>query len=198
MDYLLLPLPVGEGHEILPYLAARKGPEAADRLYPEMVEEAFRRLDPLPVVKRVLFSPPEAQVEVPWGWEAEPQADGPWGHRFATAFHEAFLEGANRVVALDPSSPWLDAHMVIQAMDALSGDLEMVVGPSGSGGIYLLGLRHEVPGLFEGLPEYGKDRIRSLVGRATELSIAPLILPRLPDAGSVPDRKPPRQRSARG
>jgi glycosyltransferase A (GT-A) superfamily protein (DUF2064 family) len=81
-------------------------------------------------------------------WRA--QAVGQLGERLAHAFARHFAEGARRVVLLAGDCPGVDRRLVAGAFAALSA-CDVVLGPTPSGGCYLLGLKAPQPALLRGL-----------------------------------------------
>ncbi|MHC4178097.1 MAG: TIGR04283 family arsenosugar biosynthesis glycosyltransferase [Planctomycetota bacterium] len=80
-----------------------------------------------------------------------PQGDGDLGERMVRAFSDAFRAGAGRAVIVGSDCPDLCAELVRTAFDRLV-DHDLVLGPATDGGYYLIGLRGEVPRLFENVP----------------------------------------------
>lgn len=69
------------------------------------------------------------------------------GERMAHFFKEAFEAGAKKVVLIGSDSPTLPASYLEEALEALEQN-EVVLGPSGDGGYYLIGLTRLWPELF--------------------------------------------------
>lgn len=101
----------------------------------------------------VVFAPADAADRfaglVPSGWTCEPQADGDLGDRL-TAFFAHHLPTGEAVIAVGADSPTLPVEYVGQAI-ALLDDADVVLGPACDGGYYLVGLRGELPPLFDGI-----------------------------------------------
>lgn len=101
----------------------------------------------------VVFAPADAADRfaglVPPGWSCESQADGDLGDRLA-AFFQRHLPTGEAVVAIGSDSPTLPIGYVGQAV-ALLGDADVVLGPACDGGYYLVGVRGELPPLFDGI-----------------------------------------------
>lgn len=114
------------------------------------------------------------------------QSSGDLGLRMAAAFRAAFLSGAQKVVIIGSDCPELDADLIRNAFDALDC-AEFVVGPACDGGYYLLGMKHFVPELFEGIPwstsSVAEETLRliRLIGKEYRL------LPRLSDIDEYDD-----------
>lgn len=86
-----------------------------------------------------------------------PQGDGDLGRRMARAFHESFQAGTTRVVIVGSDCPGVTPELVRTAFDRLSNH-DLVLGPAIDGGYYLLGLRSDIPQLFDDVP-WGTDEV---------------------------------------
>jgi len=132
-------------------LAQALGAEAACAAYGQLVQKLLGQLSPLKRVQ-LRFTPDDAREEIkPWqaaGWELQPQGKGDLGRRLQTAFEQAFMEGAGRVVVIGSDCPAVTTDDIRMAWDALQRD-DVVLGPARDGGYWLIGLHKEHPELFE-------------------------------------------------
>lgn len=110
------------------------------------------------------------------GWTYRPQASGDLGQRMSRAFRDAFREGVRETVIVGTDCPGMRADLARSAFDGLK-DHDVVLGPAVDGGYYLIGLRGEVPQLFDGIPWGTGDvfkRTLEVIGRlglsATQLA----------------------------
>jgi uncharacterized protein len=78
------------------------------------------------------------------------QSHGDLGRRLAEAFRQAFEGGASRVVVVGTDIPEIDATLMREAFKQLN-DSDTVIGPARDGGYYLLGMRKENAGVFNGV-----------------------------------------------
>jgi rSAM/selenodomain-associated transferase 1 len=78
----------------------------------------------------------------------EPQAEGDLGAKLAAAVAKHLPHGP--VVIIGSDAPTLPRAHLHQALDALM-DHDVVVGPAGDGGYYLVGARVPVPEIFAGI-----------------------------------------------
>lgn len=69
-----------------------------------------------------------------------PQGEMPFAQRIAASFAAAERIGATRLVMIGSDSPHMQSRLVDAAFDMLSGN-GAALGPSGEGGLYLIGLR---------------------------------------------------------
>ncbi len=95
------------------------------------------------------------------------QGTGDLGARMARAFHDNFQSEGGPAVLIGTDCPQLTLFHVQEAFEALKSN-DMVIGPSSDGGYYLIGLRREIPELFQSV-EWGKDEVlRETLDRARE------------------------------
>jgi rSAM/selenodomain-associated transferase 1 len=128
-------------------------PEHAAAVARAFLLDTLARLAPLPVRRVVVFSPRDAQEDfaalLPTGFDLVAQADGDLGARLEAFFACALASGAQRVVAVGTDSPTLPPEHVAQAF-RLVEDADVVLGPAGDGGYYLIGCRR-LPPVFAGI-----------------------------------------------
>lgn len=105
-----------------------------------------------------------------------PQGPGDLGQRLAYAF-ERLCDGRRPVMVVGSDCPGLSAERLREAVDAVSGDDEVAIGPTIDGGYYLIGLTRARPRLFEDVPwstervfEATMERIREAGLRARTLA----------------------------
>lgn len=114
------------------------------------------------------------------GLSFQHQGDGDLGVRMARAFRKAFQAGMRRVMIIGTDCPGLTAELLQQAFDALE-KTDLVLGPATDGGYYLVGLRRELPELFEEIP-WGTDEVLELTMRkASQIGLRPAFLESLDD-----------------
>jgi rSAM/selenodomain-associated transferase 1 len=135
-------------------LAAVMGPAAAAAAYRSLAETLFSRL-PTTADVELKFTPADAAAEIlPWirpKWRLSPQSAGGLGDRMSNAFADAFARGAKRVVIIGSDCPYLDSGDLDEAYNLLQ-DHDVVLGPAGDGGYWLIGLQRPQPSLFQSIP----------------------------------------------
>jgi len=142
----------------------------------------------------VWFSPPGAQRSVrTWlkGLRVSafaPQGDGGLGVRLSVAFRRHFREGARRVVVIGSDCPDVDRGSVTRAFAALDV-CDVVIGPAGDGGFYLLGLRAPAAGLFRGVAWSTDTVLDQTLANAGRLGLECSLLPTLRDVDTVSDAR---------
>jgi len=89
-------------------------------------------------------------------WQVEPQCEGDLGARMKHYFTSAFAAGAQRVVLLGADSPNVPLAYINTAFERLATQ-QLVLGPTGDGGYYLIGARRtadapSIPPVFDEMP----------------------------------------------
>ncbi|MGE4066962.1 MAG: TIGR04282 family arsenosugar biosynthesis glycosyltransferase [Vicinamibacterales bacterium] len=81
-----------------------------------------------------------------------PQRGGDLGERMHAALADAVASGAASAILIGSDLPTLPPSRVAEAFAALDGGADIVLGPTGDGGYYLVGLREPRPGVFADVP----------------------------------------------
>ncbi|HUT93907.1 MAG TPA: TIGR04283 family arsenosugar biosynthesis glycosyltransferase [Thermoguttaceae bacterium] len=115
-----------------------------------------------------------------------PQGPGDLGSRMAHAVQEAFQGGAQRVVVVGTDCPEITLDVVTDAFDRLAS-CDVVLGPAGDGGYYLIGLQREVPELLTSMPWGTEHVFHETVRRAKELSLSVSCIQTLADVDRPED-----------
>lgn len=146
-------------HEVKTRLARFLTPQEALRLHEAMLLDQLRFMEGLAGADRaceVCLDRPllpggplnDAGRELP----RTLQGDGDLGARMHRAQLRAFADGAHRVAILGADAPTVPRALVEDAFARLAGGADAVVIPAVDGGYVLVGARHPVPALFEGIP----------------------------------------------
>ncbi|HEY2954109.1 MAG TPA: TIGR04282 family arsenosugar biosynthesis glycosyltransferase [Candidatus Eisenbacteria bacterium] len=93
----------------------------------------------------------------PPGFGVRDQRGVDLGERLERAFGDLLKESGDRAVILGGDCPALEAPALDQAFDALERH-DLVLGPAGDGGYYLVGLARKAPELFRGI-EWSTPRV---------------------------------------
>jgi hypothetical protein len=80
----------------------------------------------------------------------------------------------------------LDAPLLEQAFNALQQQ-DLVLGPAVDGGYYLIGLRQDVPQLFQDIAWSTSQVLAQTINRARPLGLAIALLPQLRDMDTPAD-----------
>ena len=165
-------------------------PEAAARVARGCLEISIRRFVPAVPAPFTLFvegtSDAEllelaASVRVP----IVPQAGADLGARLRAAFAALRAGGADATIAVGSDSPTLDPARIREAVVALESH-QAVLGPAEDGGYYLIGVRGDAPGMFEGIPWSTSDVARRTLERAADLGMSVRCLPAWYDVDDLP------------
>jgi len=108
------------------------------------------------------------------------QKEGDLGLRMRQAFDAAFTDGASMAVVIGTDCPEMTSDLVERALCALV-DYDLVLGPAKDGGYYLIGLRQQIPELFEDIA-WGTEKVfEQTVEIANRLKLRLLLLEKLGD-----------------
>jgi hypothetical protein len=115
-----------------------------------------------------------------------PQPEGDLGGRMDEAFHQAFREGAEKVVIVGTDCPGLSEDL---AQDAFAGldQGDAALGPAKDGGYYLIGLRRPVEELFRGIPWGTTEVLAKTLAAAQRLGLRVSLLETLDDVDRPED-----------
>lgn len=178
-----------EPGKVKPGLAAAVGSPAAAKLYRSFIMDLCERFAHLSVQNRVLaYAPRGARRTVSLlassHWRLVQQQGASQGLVLAGLFEYAFRLGYQRAVVMVTDCPTVPDAFVIEAFDRLLIH-DVVLGPTTSGGIYLVGLSLERPELFLGVDFGGDGVFDALVDRTEAFG---LILGLVPPWYDVADR----------
>lgn len=85
------------------------------------------------------------------------QSRGDLGRKLVIALRGFFRSGVKRIVVLGTDTPWLSRERILYALRLLSRT-EVVLGPTGDGGYYLIACRRLIPEMFSGIA-WGTSRV---------------------------------------
>jgi len=108
------------------------------------------------------------------------QEGGDLGERMRLAARREFADGEEKVLIVGSDCPRLESRHLREAEEALE-ERDLVFGPARDGGYYLLGLRRDLPEVFEGIPWGGGGVLETSLRRAAEGGVEPALLETLPD-----------------
>lgn len=172
---------------VKPKLAAALGPERATDIYRGLVERQLRAI-PADWNLELQVAPADAEAEVRnWvgpNFAVKLQSDGDLGRRMRKAFAAAFARHASPVIAIVGDCPDLDQSTLHEAASRL-GRADLVLGPAGNGGYYLLGLRQPAPSLFDDIPWSTPKVLTVTLARAKAAGLARELLAPKPDVDDL-------------
>jgi uncharacterized protein len=136
-------------------LAATLGAERACALYRAFVLDLAERLDALPYDVTWAYWPRAAPFAklLPRA-RCRPQRGADLGDRMANAVAEC----GGPVVVIGADTPHVPAARLEEAVQALAGAADLVLGPADDGGYYLIGLRAPTRAVFAGVA-WGTSRV---------------------------------------
>jgi len=169
-------------------LAASIGENEALKIYLELLQITYEEVSRVNSAdKRVYFSndldPSYLEVQ---NASAHLQSGADLGERIANAFKETFEAGYKKVLIIGSDCPSITAEIITEAVQVLE-EKDLVIGPAGDGGYYLLGSRHFHPQLFEAVP-WSTAAVRRLTLEAAErLKLSSHVLEELNDVDTIED-----------
>lgn len=129
--------------------------EAAD-LYAQLLAYTLR-MSVLPDSQRILFLPPEdrafgeALQQMDPSLQISVQEGNDLGERMDRAFQERFAAGDKRALLIGSDCPYLTELHLVDALRRFS-HCDVVFGPAGDGGYYLVGQQNQAHPIFSGIP----------------------------------------------
>lgn len=119
---------------------------------------AFIMLNPN-IALRILVEGGTATEAQEWlgGGDCREQTSGDLGARLHSAVHDAFTDGARRVIVIGTDCPSIDENILTESFQILE-KTDLVFGPAADGGYYLVGLSQECPQVFENI-EWGGPKV---------------------------------------
>ena len=135
-------------------LAQSIGADQASQLYRQFLQTMIHRFSRVADERMLCYWPPQRHQEFAAAggrlWQLSQQSDGDLGRRMREFFVQARSEGYARTVLIGSDSPTLPADYLDQAFARLESD-PVVLGPSGDGGYYLIGVSGKEPPIFDGI-----------------------------------------------
>jgi rSAM/selenodomain-associated transferase 1 len=118
--------------------------------------DALERLSALPARRVLAFAPGDAERDfaemVRGRFDLLPQSEGDLGQRLQSFFVAQLAVGAPAVVVVGTDSPTLPVEHVESAFQQIeAGRVDVVLGPAGDGGYYLVGCGRRLPPVFDGI-----------------------------------------------
>jgi rSAM/selenodomain-associated transferase 1 len=179
----------GAGH-VKTRLASATSPDWAADVANAFLRDAVQRFAGVDARRVLVFAPRDASdlfgTVAGSAFELRPQADGDLGQRLADFLGAALAEGADRVVVVGTDSPTLPVAFVRAALDHLR-HADVVLGPATDGGYYLIGCRHRLPPLFDGIAWSTADVTAATVACAQAAGLSLALLPPWYDVDTLDD-----------
>jgi len=125
---------------------------------------------------------------VPTGFQCFPQSGADLGERMNTIFDDLWQRGHRNLVLIGSDLPAVPLNILNDAFHALESERRHVVlGPSGDGGYYLVGMNRPTPEIFNEM-SWSHDRVFSqTIEKLANLRINFTVLPDWFDLDTVED-----------
>ena len=175
-------------------------PEDAARLYGAFLKDALDRYQGLGVTLRLYLaldeSPgsgmPARQGDMYAQWVGENvfrQRGAGLGERMQQAFEETFAAGRRRVILIGTDHPTLPSEWIQEGFSLLGRQGAVVLGPTGDGGFYLIGMNESFPEIFEGMTYSHEAVFEQTAARVASCGASLQTLPQWYDVDTFDDLK---------
>ena len=131
-------------------LAATIGNQKAYEMYNLMLERTLEIANSTGFDTRIFFTEKNSYTENFTLFPFDYQTEGDLGEKMKLAFQKTFDLGYDKVIVIGTDCPDNDSENILLAFKKLENN-DVVIGPSGDGGYYMLGLKSMILGLFEGI-----------------------------------------------
>lgn len=172
-------------------LAKTIGASQATQIYKTLVISQLSRLPKNSQVE-IHYAPSEANYSFrKWlgpGFAYFPQVEGNLGDRMRTAISSAFERGAREVICIGADCPSLLQIHFEQTQDYLSNEKDdLVIGPANDGGYYMIGLRRNIVGLFDGVRWSSDHTLEDTLRNARKANLRVRLLETMNDIDTLQD-----------
>ena len=182
-------------------------PEDAARLYGAFLKDALDRYQGLGVTLRLYLALDESpgsgmparqgdmysqQGDMYAQWVGENvfrQRGAGLGERMQQAFEETFAAGRRRVILIGTDHPTLPSEWIQEGFSLLGRQGAVVLGPTGDGGFYLIGMNESFPEIFEGMTYSHEAVFEQTAARVASCGASLQTLPQWYDVDTFDDLK---------
>jgi hypothetical protein len=164
-------------------LISALGEQGAAQLQKKLTEYTLREVSQLEADIQVYFSGGNETLMQDWlgnTYQYYPQSNGDLGERLIAALEESFTPEIEKIVIIGIDCPELNADLINEAFEKLSSN-DLVLGKAEDGGYYLIGLRHFLPKLFQGIDWGTSVVLQQTIAIAETMGLAISYLPLLND-----------------
>lgn len=131
-------------------ITAEQAAALADAFLRDTTEKAARRFVPCDVWLALDEAPTELPEAARNGFLTVSQEGADLGDRLARLFARGFAEGYDHILVISSDTPHLPPAFLIDGWGRLrDAETDLVLGPTDSGGTYLLGLKQNRPELLQ-------------------------------------------------
>ena len=157
--------------------------EQAAELYRALLVDQFEQLRQVGGAARYVFYAPADAEEILRGlggsdYVYRAQSDGDLGARMAQVFVDLWRLGHGSIVLIGSDLPGLPLQILNDAFTRLARkETQVVLGPSGDGGYYLIGMNRSAPEIFDNMT-WSHDRVLAdTIARLDGLGLSYSMLP---------------------
>ncbi|MDC3954186.1 TIGR04282 family arsenosugar biosynthesis glycosyltransferase [Polyangium jinanense] len=166
-----------------PRLSPPLSPEAAAELSSALLGDALNMLAILPMAYRAVLSVSDEESAV-----LQKLVPGRWQHvvsagtmqlekRLGHGLEHLFTTGAEAAAIVTTDAPFMPIDEVFEGLLWLAAKRKRaLLGPTGAGGLYLIGTTHHEPALFDGVDWTSPGVLERATKRAAELGLETLLL----------------------
>ena len=170
-------------------LARNVGAAAACKVYFHFVRHLVHRFREVGVRRTVVYSPAGTEElfreEVPAAWDLAPQSNGDLGRRMNEFFVVNAAPGTKNVL-IGSDTPNLPVEYVEKAAEFLDS-VDVVLGPSGDGGYYLIGMKNPVREIFEDIAWSTDQVLQATLEKLNSIGKTYKLLPEMKDVDELED-----------
>lgn len=134
-------------------IAAKVGDQKALEIYQDLVGHTLQVCRKISSSKFIYYSDfiPKDSISSDSEYQVETQSGFDLGSKMQNAFQNLFDKGFEKVILIGTDCGELESRHLEEAYELLESH-EAVLGPAKDGGYYLVGMRRQIPGFFEGIP----------------------------------------------
>lgn len=104
------------------------------------------------------------------------------------AIQRLLERGPGSVVLIGSDIPALQPREIVRAFELIEqGCADVVIGPAHDGGYYLIAVRNDYPGLYEGITWSTSNVLKQTLERAASLDLRVKLLPEIGDVDTIDD-----------
>ena len=111
------------------------------------------------------------------------------GQRLAAAVEFAESNGGGPIIVIGTDSPTMPPEVLVTALQRLAEPAtELVLGETDDGGYYLIGVQHNIPSIFRGIPWSSADVYQATLDQANKIGLTGIVeLPKCYDIDTPDD-----------
>jgi rSAM/selenodomain-associated transferase 1 len=134
-------------------IATKVGDQKALEIYQYLVDHTLLVCRSISSSKFIYYSDfiPKGSISSPSDYQFEIQSGFDLGSKMQNAFQSLFNKGFENVILIGTDCGELEPRHIEEAFELLESH-DAVLGPAKDGGYYLVGMKRQIPGFFEGIP----------------------------------------------